>query len=51
MFHFQVASGDVLKEAVQFAKSIADKPLSNRIVSQMPVKDADKVQVLMEGTA
>ncbi len=39
----------MLKEAIEFAKSIADKPLSNRIVSQMPVKDADKVQSLMEG--
>ena len=45
----QVVSGDVVKEAIKFAATVANKPLDGRVTSQRPVKDADQATTLREG--
>ena len=45
----QVVKQDLLKEAIRYAESVADKPHKHRIVRHMKVKDAHRAQELMEG--
>ena len=47
----QVVSGDVVQEAIQFAQSVAHKPLEGRITSKMPVRGAEQANKLREGSA
>ncbi|XP_019618612.1 PREDICTED: peroxisomal bifunctional enzyme-like [Branchiostoma belcheri] len=46
----KIVQGDLLKEAVSFARSVEGRPLEDRRISQRTVPDADKVDEVVEAT-
>ncbi|XP_078687672.1 peroxisomal bifunctional enzyme-like [Branchiostoma floridae x Branchiostoma belcheri] len=44
----KIVQGDLLKEAVSFARSVEGRPLEDRRISQRTVPDADKVDEVVE---